>query len=116
MTALAARAPRADGRRFRFDPLGADTQLFALPAHRDRARRTWPSRLTCRARSGDGGPPSTPPPCTAHDGADARGRSCSSARRPAPSPMAVPLGEVLIADLSDVPGGGGAWAHEPAAG
>jgi hypothetical protein len=31
-------------------------------------------------------------------------------------PVPIPLGAVRFADLADVPGGGGAWAHEPAAG
>lgn len=107
--------PSADGRRFRFDPLGADVRLFSQPRiETDIAHLAEP--------------PDVPQPLTVRWAADhapaVYGPTMSRARRsiflerqtgggePAPIPLAV----VRFADLSDVPGGGGAWAHEPAAG
>lgn len=102
----------ADGRRFRFDPLGTDTQLFALPRIE--------SELEHLAE-----PPDVPRPLgrrwAAEHAAAVYGPSTARVRRsillerqsPGAEPEAVPLAEVLIADLADLPGGGGAWAHEP---
>ncbi|MGR0319592.1 hypothetical protein [Agromyces sp. ZXT2-3] len=102
----------ADGRRFRFDPLGTDMQLFALPRIE--------SELEHLAE-----PPDVPRPLgrrwAAEHVAAVYGASTARARRsvridrlsPGGEPEPVPVAEVRIADLADLPGGGGAWAHEP---
>jgi hypothetical protein len=99
-------------RRFRFDPLGCDVPLFGLP-------RTEPE-ITHLAQPYD-----VPLPLARrwlHDHvADYYGlradHSLLVARQSAGSdPIPVAAKDVRICDLSDVPGGGGAWAHEPAAG
>jgi hypothetical protein len=107
--------PSADGRRFRFDPLGADTRLF-----------TQPRIETDIARLAE--PPDVPQPLSVRWAVDhapaVYGPTMSRARRSillerlsgGGDPVPIPLGTVRFADLADVPGGGGAWAHEPAAG
>jgi len=105
----------ADGRRYRFDPLGADTRLFSQPRVE--------TDITHLAE-----PPDVPQPLTIRWAADhapaVYGPTMSRARRSIllerqtgdGEPAAVPLAVVRFADLSDLPGGGGMWAHEPAAG
>lgn len=104
-----------DERRFRFDPLGADIRLFAQP-------RIEPEIAHLAE------PPDVPQPLTVRWAADhapaVYGPTLSRARRSillerrigAADPVAIPLDDVRFADLSDVPGGGGVWAHEPVAG
>ncbi|WP_243073656.1 hypothetical protein [Microbacterium sp. SS28] len=106
--------PSVDGRRFRFDPLGADTRLFAQPRI-----ETEISHLA--------EPPDVPQPLTVRWAADhapaVYGPTLSRARRSillerqtgAGEPVAIPLADVRFADLSDAPGGA-TWAHEPPAG
>lgn len=107
--------PSADGRRFRFDPLGADTRLFSQPRiETDIAHLAEP--------------PDVPQPLTVRWAADhapaVYGPTMSRARRSillerqtaGGEPVAIPFAVVRFADLSDLPGGGGAWAHEPATG
>ena len=77
--------------------------------------RTSPSRRTCRSRSPDDGPATTPPPSTARPSPARDARSCSSGRRGPLSRCRSRGAKVRFSDLSDVPGGGGTWAHEPAA-
>ena len=102
----------ADQERFRFDPLGADTQLFALPrAETDIVHLAEPRDV--------------PQPigrrwAVAHASA-LYGSPVAGARRSillerqtgAAEPVPVPGRIVRFCDLSDVPGG--AWAHRPAA-
>ena len=107
--------PSADGRRFRFDPLGADTRLFTQPRIE--------TDITHLAE-----PPDVPQPLSVRWAVDhapaVYGPTMSRARRSillerqpgGGDPVPIPLGTVRFADLADVPGGGGAWAHEPAAG
>jgi hypothetical protein len=98
---------QADGRRFRFDALGADAPLFGLP-------RTEPE-ITHLAEPFD-----VPLPLGRRwlgDHLDAyygRGRTLLLERQAAGGDP-VPIGreKIRVCDLSDVPGGGGAWAHEP---
>ena len=99
-----------DGRRFRIDALGADAPLFALP-------RTEES-ITHLAE-----PPDVPMALARRWLRDHLGDTYGSGRsllleRQAgtTAPVPVPVAEVRVCDLSDVPGGGGAWAHEPAPG
>jgi hypothetical protein len=105
--------PSADGRRFRFDPLGADARLFTQPRVE--------TDITHLAEPAD-----VPQPLSVRWAADhasaVYGPTMPRARRSillerqsgGADPAPIPLGTVRFADLSDVPGGGG-WAHEPAA-
>ncbi len=96
-----------DGRRFRVDALGTDAPLFSLP-------RTEES-ITHLAE-----PPDVPlalPRRWLRDhlgDAYGSGRSLLLERQPgAADPVPVPVAQVRICHLGDLPGGGGAWAHEP---
>lgn len=100
----------ADGRRFRLDALGADAPLLGVP-------RTEPE-ITHLAEPYD-----VPLPLGRRWLRDhlevywGRDRSLLLERQTAGAePVAVGREAVRICDLSDVPGGGGAWAHEPPAG
>jgi hypothetical protein len=102
-----------DDRRLRFDPLGADTQLFALPrAETDIVHLAEPRdvpqplgrRWTAAHATAVYGPPVT----------GARRSILLETQTGAAEPQAVPAARVRFCDLSDVPGGGGAWHHEPA--
>lgn len=107
--------PADDGRRFRFDPLGADMRLFAQPRiETDIAHLAEP--------------PDVPQPLTVRWAADhapaVYGPTLSRARRSillerqtgGGEPVPIALADVRFADISDVPGGGGVWAHEPGPG
>ena len=111
-----ARSPlvhHADGRRFRFDPSGADTPLFGMPL-----REPEISHLA--------GPLDVPLALGRRWLRDHRGayygastgsvrRSLLVERQAAGGDITpVPLAEVNFGDLSDLPSGD--WAHEPAAG
>jgi len=100
----------ADGRRFRLDALGSDAPVFALP-------RTEES-LTHLAEPYDVPLPLARRWLRDHVGAYyGRGRSLLLERQSGgAAPTEVPRADIRICDLSDVPGGGGAWAHAPAAG
>jgi hypothetical protein len=95
------------GRRFRIDPLGADAPLFAPP--RDELEITHlaepadvPLALSRRWLSDH------------RDACYGPGRGLLLERQQgAADPVAVPPADLRVCDLSDVPGGGGAWAHEP---
>jgi hypothetical protein len=108
-----SRAPlveHADGRRFRIDPLGADAPLFGLAREED--------EITHLAEPLDVPLPLGRRWLADHLGAYyGRGRSLVLERQQgAADPVVVRPDDVRICDLSDVPGGGGAWAHEPPAG
>ncbi len=100
----------ADGRRFRFDALGSDTQLFG-------AARTE-EEITHLAEPYDVPLPLGRRWLSAHLGAYyGIGRSLLlETVTGSADPVPVLAAGVRICDLSDVPGGGGAWAHEPPAG
>jgi hypothetical protein len=101
-----------ESRRFRFDPLGADLQLFAVPRV-----ETEISHLA--------EPPDVPQPLgrrwSAEHASGIYGVPAGQARRSLVlerqqdrnAPVAVLPGVIRFSDLSDVPTGGGAWAHEP---
>lgn len=102
--------PSADGRRFRFDPLGADQPLFGDPRVEDEISHLAepfdvPMALGRRWLA-------------THLGTYwGRGASLLLERDDgADPPEPVDADVVRVCDLSDVPGGGGAWAHEPPAG
>ena len=104
--------PSADGRRFRFDPLGADTRLFTQPRIE--------TDITHLAE-----PPDVPQPLSVRWAADhapaVYGPTMSRARRSillerqsgGAEPVSIPLGTVRFADLADVPGGGGRGRTSP---
>ncbi|MET0830092.1 MAG: hypothetical protein ABWY26_11260, partial [Microbacterium sp.] len=104
----------ADQDRFRFDPLGADAPLFSLPrAETDIVHLAEPRDV--------------PQPIgrrwAVANASALYGPSVAGARRSillerqagAAEPVPVPGRIVRFCDLSDVPGGGGAWAHRPVA-
>lgn len=101
-----------EGRRFRFDPLGADTQLFSLPrAETDIVHlaepRDVPQPLSRRWTAAH---------ATAVYGLPVAGtrRSILLERQTAGGvPEAVSAAHIRFCDLSDI-AGGGAWNHEPA--
>lgn len=94
------------GMRFRFDPLGTDKPLFALPRTEEEithlaqpldvplplARRFLEANLAALYGSG---------------------RSLVVETETGAGLDAVPVGDVRVCDLSDDPGVPGAWAHEP---
>jgi hypothetical protein len=99
-----------DGRRFRLDPLGADAPLFALP-------RTEPD-ITHLAEPFDVPLPLARRWLATHLGRY-YGRGLSlllETTLGGSDPVPVSRADVRICDLSDAPGGGGGWAHEPPAG
>jgi hypothetical protein len=106
----------ADDRRFRFDPLGADAPLFAFPR---------PETATTHLAEPLDVPLALGRRWTAENLGRLYGASVGGLRRSlllerqagASEPVAIPLEQVRICDLSDAPGGGGgAWAHEPPTG
>ncbi|MFD0141658.1 MULTISPECIES: hypothetical protein [unclassified Streptomyces] len=112
-TPLTPHAP-GDRRRYRFDTLGSDATLFAAPRTEE--------EITHLAE-----PENVPLPLTRRrlglrlDALYGDGRSLSlSQGERGPGGhwefTPVPSSEITVCDLSDLPGGGGAWAHEPAAG
>lgn len=106
---LVPNAP-ADGRRFRFDALGADAPIFADPRAEE--------EITHLAEPFDVPLPLGRRWLGAHLGSY-YGRGCSLLLQTATAggdPVAVPVSQVRVCDLSDVAGGGGAWSHEPPAG
>jgi hypothetical protein len=107
--------PSNDGRRFRFDATGADSQLFAQPLSEDQIAhlatpydvplplgRRW---LSNHKETYYGTTPTSS--LVIEVGTETGGVWAFDP---------VPVGQVTICDLSDVPGGGGAWAHPPLAG
>lgn len=99
-----------DGQRFRIDALGSDSQLFAAPRTEE--------EITHLAAPYD-----VPLPLQRrwlHDHrADYYGPGRSlllEIETGVGDPVSVDAGHVLSSDLSDLPGGGGAWAHMPAPG
>jgi hypothetical protein len=100
----------ASAQRFRIDALGADEPLFSLP-------RTEES-ITHLAEPYDVPLPLARRWMRDHV-SDYYGPNLSvllEVQTGAAEPVPIGLDEVRICDLSDVPGGGGAWAHEPPAG
>ena len=104
----------ADQERFRFDPLGADTQLFALPrAETDIVHLAEPRDVPqpiARRWAGAHAAAVYGPPV-----AGARRSILLERQTGAAEPVAIPGAKVRFSDLSDIPGGGGTWAHRPAA-
>jgi hypothetical protein len=99
-------AADGSGLRFRFDPLGADHQLFALPrTETDPAHRTEsldvPLPLPRRFTKGNLG------------ALYGSGRSFELTTETAAARTPVTAGDVSICDLSDDPAHPGAWAHQP---
>ena len=102
----------AGGDRFRFDPLGTDAQLFALPrAETDIVHLAEPRDVPApigRRWAGEHASACYGPPV-----AGAR-RSILLERQDAAGVLIpVPGADIRFCDLSDLPGGGGAWAHPP---
>ena len=98
---LVADPADASGRRFRLDPLGADLRLYRWPSTEDdidhlstpaNAPEPLGVRRMALAPTADYG----------------EGRSIAL-YRPADPPASVPVGQIRICDLRDVPGG---WNHE----
>ncbi len=107
----------ATGRRFRFNPLGADQPLFRWPATEtvishiaEPANVPDPINLRLMARAVKAAPPD---PTLANDyGA---GRSIVLSRPdadPTKPPITIDVASIRVCDLRDVPGG---WAHEGSA-
>ncbi|MFD8889487.1 hypothetical protein [Streptomyces sp. NPDC059566] len=103
-----------DRRRFRFDTLGSDSALFGAPRTEE--------EITHLAEPAD-----VPLPLTRRglgtrlDASYGNGRDLllsQGVRTPggAWAFTPVPAADLTVCDLSDLPGGGGAWGHEPAAG
>ncbi|MFD8011458.1 hypothetical protein [Streptomyces sp. NPDC058955] len=109
-------APHAEGdrRRYRFDTLGSDAPLFGRPrTEEDLAHLAEPEDVPLpldRRRLGGR--------LDAYYGSEGSLLLSSGVRDAAGAWefTPVPSSEVTVCDLSDLPGGGGAWAHEPAAG
>ncbi|MFC8272049.1 hypothetical protein ACFUJR_05775 [Streptomyces sp. NPDC057271] len=101
-------------RRYRFDTLGSDSTLFGAPRTEE--------EITHLAEPEDVPLPLTRCRLAAHlDSSYGNGRSLvlSKGVRNAAGAWEftpVPSAEITVCDLSDLPGGGGAWAHEPVAG
>ncbi|MFB7543027.1 hypothetical protein ACFC0N_24475 [Streptomyces zaomyceticus] len=102
-----------DGRRFRFDTLGSDSPLFGMPRTEE--------EITHLAEPEDVPLPLDRRRLGEHlDAYYGRGRSLLIERGALEAGewrfTPVPSSEITVCDLSDLPGGGGGWAHEPAAG
>jgi hypothetical protein len=99
-----------DPTRYRFDPDGADAPLFADPRTEvDITHIAEPYDVPLpleRRWLSDHLSAYYDPDLTLH----------LETRAPGADPDPIAIGDVRICDLSDVPGGGGAWAHPPAAG
>jgi hypothetical protein len=102
----------ADDQRFRLDALGTDTQIFGRPRTEE--------EITHLAEPYD-----VPLPLGrrwlnehlgAYYGPNADRSVLLELQTAGGDPVLVPAGAIRVCDLSDVPGGGGAWAHEPPAG
>ena len=107
-----ARSPlieHADGRRFRFDALGADEPLFGLPRTEE--------EITHLAETFDVPLPLGRRFLADHVGAyyGARRSILLEHQQGTAEPTPIALADVRICDLSDVPGGT-SWAHEPPSG
>ena len=110
---LAADPTDASGRKFRFDPLGADRPLFRLPRTEDRITHIAepinvpePLNLRLMARAVHGATDAT------LDDDYGSGESVLLSRpaaNPADPPVPIGVSEICICDLRDVAGG---WAHE----
>jgi hypothetical protein len=101
-----------ESRRFRFDPLGTDLQLFAVPrveteishlAEPPDVPQPLGRRWSAGHASGIYGVP----------GGRARRSLLLERQKDRNAPVVVLPGVIRFSDLSDAPGGGGAWAHEP---
>ena len=94
------------GLRFRFDPLGTDKPLFALPRTEE--------EITHLAEPLDVPLPLLRRFLEANLAAlYGPGRSLVVETETGAGPGAVPIGSVRVCDLSDNPGVPGTWAHEP---
>jgi hypothetical protein len=94
------------GRRFRFDPLGSDEQLFESPRTEE--------EITHLAEPLDVPQPLLRRFTKAHlEDLYGAGRTIELATEAAGEVVAVPIADIRVCNLSDDPAAPGTWAHEP---